>query len=138
MTEHLWSSIVQSKAWRCQAAIGWLHSGKAEIDQPDLGIVGLAFVQQILQRIKLIFDPVFGPCRMQVSVSDPFLHVTSSTVCVLNTERPEQKQLHHQDAVFLGGGDCGPKELDASSSIHKRQGKRQMGHTPQDSIGVPV
>ena len=49
MPQHFRCSIVQSKARRRQATIGWLHPCKAKIDQSDLSVVSLTFIQQVLQ-----------------------------------------------------------------------------------------
>jgi len=56
MPQHFRCSIVQSKAWSSQAAIGWLHSRKAKIDQSDLSLVSLTFIQQVLQGTKSIVN----------------------------------------------------------------------------------
>jgi len=53
LPEHFRSSILQRKARRRQATIGWLHPRKAEIDQSDLSVVGLTFIQQVLQNMHL-------------------------------------------------------------------------------------
>jgi len=45
MTQHFRCGILQRKARRPQATIGWLQLRKAKIDQSDLGIVRLVFIQ---------------------------------------------------------------------------------------------
>jgi len=59
MTEHFWSGIVQRKTGCSQAAICRLHSRKTKIDQSDLGIVNLTFVQQILHHVTFTRHAVF-------------------------------------------------------------------------------
>ena len=56
MPQHFRCSVVQSKARRSQAAIGWLQPRKAKIDQSDLSLVSLAFIQQVLQCVKFILN----------------------------------------------------------------------------------